>query len=152
MCSVCAGYYQKYRKKCGDAGVCRKCGKDVVPGHKNCEACLAKQREYNRKLKDEVFRAYGGYTCACCGETTPEFLQLDHVGNDGAEHRRQVGGVGTAVFAWCKRNGFPPGFQILCANCNYAKANYGVCPHRPDKEVNNAPRRRRDSAAQGPTA
>lgn len=86
-----------------------------------------------RKLRAEVIAAYGG-KCACCDESTPEFLAIDHVNNDGAEHRRLIGASGsTATYAWLRRNGFPQdGFQLLCHNCNNAKAFYGQCPHQRD--------------------
>lgn len=83
--------------------------------------------------------AYGGYRCACCGTTEPEFLQLDHIDNNGGAQRRTPGqGSGTQLYAWLKRHNYPPGYQVLCANCNYAKANFGRCPHHPDKVVNAA--------------
>src|SRR5262252_4538483 len=37
----------------------------------------------------EMIAAYGG-ECACCGETEPVFLTLDHVNGDGAAHRRSM--------------------------------------------------------------
>jgi hypothetical protein len=83
------------------------------------------------QLRREVLEAYGG-ACACCGENTPQFLGVDHVHNDGAEHRRELGGAtGGKFYAWLKRNGFPRDgrFQLLCHNCNLAKALYGECPH-----------------------
>lgn len=92
-----------------------------------------------------VLAAYGN-ACKCCGETTPEFLQIDHVNNDGAEHRREVG-TGNAVYWWLIKNNYPEGFQVLCANCNYAKEFYGGCPHSTDKEVRSGPVRR---AQRGP--
>lgn len=97
-------------------------------------------RKYWKDLRHEVVMAYGGYKCACCGETEPAFLQIDHVNNDGAEHRRSLGykgngkGANGRTLKWLRDNGFPPGFQILCANCNFGKAlNGGVCPHKSDK-------------------
>lgn len=79
------------------------------------------------KLKAEVVSAYGG-ACACCGERTPEFLAVDHIHNDGAAHRREV--KSGSLYGWLKRNGFPKDrFQLLCHNCNAAKALYGACPH-----------------------
>lgn len=103
-------------------------------------ANLDRHRENNRRndkrLKDECYNAYGGYKCACCGETEPAFLSLDHVNNDGAQHRRDVNsglkrGGGKKIYAWLIANNFPPGFQILCMNCNWGKArNNGVCPHK----------------------
>lgn len=99
--------------------------------------------QYWRDLRHEVVMAYGGYRCACCGETEPLFLTIDHVNNDGAEHRRSIGeyvgngkGAGGRTLKWLKDNGFPKGFQILCMNCNMGKArNGGVCPHCKSSQV-----------------
>ncbi len=94
----------------------------------NLERARAKQREVNRNLKDAVYEAYGGYRCACCGETISQFLSLDHIDNDGAEHRRRIDR--RKIYKWLRDNGFPPGYQILCMNCNFGKArNGGICPH-----------------------
>jgi len=84
---------------------------------------------FNRELRREVLLAYGN-VCACCGEKEEIFLAIDHVNNDGAEHRRELRGVSSAFFyRWLKKNGFPPGFQTLCHNCNWAKSR-GGCPHQ----------------------
>jgi len=90
------------------------------------------KRRYNRDLAREAhreaLRAYGGF-CACCGEAEVQFLQIDHVDNDGADHRRSIKGV--RLGPWLKRRGYPEGFQVLCANCNFAKhTNGGSCPHQ----------------------
>jgi hypothetical protein len=119
-----------------------------------CKACNIKRagvwykanREHARKrenlkmvdtrwrTKEAVFAAYGGFRCACCGETEREFLTLDHVENNGSTHRRKVVGkryaAGFQTYAWIVRNGFPPGFQVLCMNCNWGKRRTGVCPHK----------------------
>lgn len=34
------------------------------------------------KIRSEMIAAYGG-CCACCGETEPAFLSLDHIGGGG---------------------------------------------------------------------
>jgi hypothetical protein len=36
--------------------------------------------------------------------------------------------------AWLVKNKFPGGFQVLCHNCNYAKARSGRCPHQVVRE------------------
>jgi hypothetical protein len=89
-----------------------------------------------RALRLEVIAAYGGH-CKCCGESTLEFLAIDHVNGDGGAHRRSIkesakGGDIPAYefYNWLKNNGYPGGFQILCHNCNVAKGMYGTCPHR----------------------
>lgn len=96
---------------------------------------LEYEAERRQMVRDEVFTAYGGYRCACCGETEPMFLTIDHINNDGADHRRElktlIGGGGSAFFAWLRKNKFPTGFQVLCRNCNWGKhANGGICPHQ----------------------
>ena len=77
-----------------------------------------------------LVKEHYGNKCACCGETDPLFLTIDHMNNDGAEHRR---GKGTAsnICIWLIRNNFPEGFQLMCYNCNCGRArNGGVCPHQ----------------------
>jgi hypothetical protein len=86
----------------------------------------------NRALRDEVLQVYGG-VCACCGESERAFLQIDHVNNDGAQHRREV--LRGKLERWLKRNGWPQGFQVLCCNCNFGRhINGGVCPHQEGVE------------------
>lgn len=94
-------------------------------------------RRHRQKNKEASIKAYGG-ACACCGESHMAFLVIDHVNNDGARHREQMGylsggrwiGSGTTMHKWLKANGYPDGFQVLCANCNTAKQSLGACPHQ----------------------
>ena len=82
--------------------------------------------------RDQVFEAYGGYKCNCCGETEPMFLSIDHVDNNGANERKsgKYCGSGTGFYQWLRKNNFPSGYQVLCMNCNTGKhKNGGVCPH-----------------------
>lgn len=95
-----------------------------------------KSARLNAAMRKEVFGAYGGYKCACCGEREPAFLSIDHVDNNGAEMRRT--GVhsrgGTHFYQWLRKNGYPKGFQVLCMNCNVGKhRNGGICPHQSSK-------------------
>jgi hypothetical protein len=81
------------------------------------------------KLRGEILRRYGGDPpcCACCGESAPGFLALDHPDNDGAVHRKTVG-YGR-VYWELRKLGFPDGYRVLCHNCNCAIGFYGACPH-----------------------
>jgi hypothetical protein len=82
------------------------------------------------RMRHEAILAYGGYRCACCGITEPLFLTLDHVNEGGLRQRREVG-ASTAFFHWLKDNCYPPGFQVLCTNCNHGRyRNGGLCPHK----------------------
>lgn len=122
-------------------GVVRKCQecKEPLPEDAHgkrqyCEPCSLARRqkknagymqEWNRRKREQVIAHYGG-ACACCGETHYEFLTIDHINGNGNAHRREVG---ANIAHWLVKNGFPPGFRLLCANCNFALGNYGICPH-----------------------
>jgi hypothetical protein len=102
---------------------------------KNRESILEKKREEGRKRKQIVIDAYGG-KCECCGETTFEFLTIDHINNDGAEHRRRIGGKGTKIYKYLIEHDFPKdGYRLLCFNCNISRGFYGYCPHHPDNKA-----------------
>lgn len=88
-----------------------------------------KARLYRQAIKLDVMTHYGG-KCACCGEDRMPFLCIDHANNDGAEHRRKIGML--YIYKWLQQQGYPPGFQVLCWNCNNAK-RFGVCPHQVPK-------------------
>jgi hypothetical protein len=94
----------------------------------------------NRKLRLSVLQHYSHIIpfCACCGEKELKFMALDHKNNNGAEHRREIGGInrGGNMFFWAAKNNFPPIFQVLCHNCNMAKGLYGECPHK-QLDINN---------------
>lgn len=85
-----------------------------------------RRKETYFELRTKVLEAYGAF-CKCCGEQRREFLAIDHINNDGADHRRAL--RTTSLTRWLVRNNFPAGFQTLCHNCNMAKAIYGACPH-----------------------
>ena len=80
------------------------------------------------KFKFEVLNAYGGPRCCCCGEDHVECLSIDHVNGNGAQHRRD-NGYGTNLYIWLRQQGYPPGFRVLCVNCNFVLGRFGYCPH-----------------------
>ncbi len=83
------------------------------------------------KARAEMLVAFGPF-CACCGETEPKFLTIDHINNDGGVHRRELGGSASSIVFDLQKRGFPKGeFQLLCYNCNCGRArNGGICPHK----------------------
>lgn len=90
-------------------------------------------KTYRQNAKRTVFEHYGN-RCACCGETETLFLQIDHINNDGAKHRKEIGGAGGGyMYYWIIKNNFPTNLQLLCCNCNFAKGMFGVCPHEAQK-------------------
>jgi hypothetical protein len=142
----CRNRYWKNRRR----GICTVCGRrQAMAACTRCQICrrhklrptmrartLVIARNSKRKVTDEVFQAYGGYRCKCCGETERLFLSIDHINNNGAQHRRELGIYsGTQFHYWLRRNKFPPGFQVLCANCQIGKyKNKGICPHQAAKQ------------------
>lgn len=86
-----------------------------------------------RKLKVRVLTAYScgpSPQCECCGEGHIEFLSIDHVHGDGASHRKKVG---SKVYSDLYRRRYPPGFRVLCMNCNTSHGFWGYCPHKEAK-------------------
>lgn len=135
--------------------LCKKCGKQkpiekfsrhsiAADGYQTwCKECgkLYKQEyrdehgsSYNvlsrRRIRYTVLIHYGGDPpkCECCEEPRFEFLSIDHINGGGSRHRKAVG-YGR-LYEWLKQNGFPPGYRVLCHNCNQAYGMYGYCPHQ----------------------
>ena len=90
------------------------------------------RKRYYDKWKRIVYDHYG-HECSCCGETEPKFLTIDHINDDGAEHRRKSSS-GHTFFKSIINTGFPDTFRILCFNCNSGRyRNGGKCPHESNK-------------------
>ena len=107
----------------------------VVKGRNKCQRCIDRSLDSTRARRITVLQHYSGSEipyCACCGESRIEFLAVDHINGDGAEHRKKYPGN---MFVWLIKNNFPDGFQILCHNCNLSRGFYGYCPH--EKEGSN---------------
>ena len=83
--------------------------------------------DWGRRNRIRVLEHYGN-KCVCCGETTYEFLTLDHKNNDGAIERKKDKFCTRAYYVIKK--GFPDNLQILCYNCNMSKGHHGICPHQ----------------------
>jgi hypothetical protein len=122
-CLICGNAFTQKRYKSGPDSYFKKrkyCSKECAGVAFSVEI-PAKQRRRFR-----VIEAYGG-VCKCCGEAEWKFLSLDHVNNDGAEHRKKIGQ--SQIYKWAEDNEYPKTLQLLCYNCNMAKGFYGKCPH-----------------------
>lgn len=89
-------------------------------------------KRYRDRLKLAAFIHYSSNPpkCACCNDYHLEFLALDHKNGGGNKHRKMIPHTGSYIYLWVKRNNYPPLFQVLCHNCNFAKSAYKVCPHQ----------------------
>lgn len=72
------------------------------------------------KLRYEVLSHYSGGKPKCkkCGFEDIRALCIDHINNGGCRHRKSIRKI---LFKWLKKQGLPPGYQVLCANCNTIK-------------------------------
>ncbi len=90
-------------------------------------------RKRNRTLKIEALNAYGGARCVHCGETNLKALQLDHVNDNGKEHRLALTGSarlgGWPFYRKLKALGWPndPPLQVLCDFDNQDKRVSDLC-------------------------
>lgn len=101
-----------------------------------CKECVrpinnARKKGRDKQARTDAINNYGG-KCACCGEANIEFLQIDHIHGGGNKHRQQLdksGSAGSRIYYWLRKNNWPDGYQVLCANCNWSSAMFGYCPH-----------------------
>ena len=103
------------------------------------EKRVAAMREKQWRTRVQCLQAYspGKLACACCEEDTLEFLTLDHVKDRKRDGGVRVGGdrSGQTLISWLIRMNFPPGFQVLCYNCNCSRSKYDRCPHERAREI-----------------
>ena len=73
-------------------------------------------------LKERILTHCGNgqLSCVRCGELRMPCLSIDHINNNGAEHRRQVGS-GVHFYHWLEKSDYPEGYQTLCMNCQFIK-------------------------------
>lgn len=90
---------------------------------KNKERRRKNSLRRDKAVKYEVLSYYSQGTprCAVCGELDIIVLCLDHIDGSGAEQRKQNRVTGIHLYYRLRKNGFPKGFQVLCANCNVRK-------------------------------
>jgi hypothetical protein len=93
----------------------------------------ARTRYHQERFEMLDYYSQGKLECNCCKENNYKFLTIDHINNNGAEHRKILKQNSTArLWQWSKKNNFPENeFQVLCWNCNGGRAmNKGICPHK----------------------
>lgn len=128
-------FHKKKTTLDGFAYSCKGCTKIYKQTYKIANPKQAqKDRDASKKrargVRQKVLTHYGAI-CKCCGETTEQFLCLDHVKGGGNKHRNEIGS-GSYMYLWIIANNYPDIFQVLCHNCNTALGLYGFCPHHPE--------------------
>jgi hypothetical protein len=101
---------------------CQLCGKLLTGKQQKFCSRECSFYDYSTRTKTEVIEHYGG-KCQHCGTDDIDVLTLDHIDNNGAEHRQITGGSGFNTYHYLRKNEYPEDFriQILCANCNLKK-------------------------------
>jgi hypothetical protein len=102
-------------------------------GYKTCRMCMArpevaiKAAKYHTDAKIQVLSHYSpneilGCSHEGCGVSDLDMLTLDHLNNDGAEHRdtHKISG-GSSTYSYIKKNDYPDGYQTLCWNHQWKK-------------------------------
>ena len=126
-------YYQEHRSELllKNREYARQHGKENY--FKNREEHVKRSREKRQRLKLETLTHYSGNKtpqCAYCGIDDIDILCIDHINNNGNKQRRAIGGIkGTGFYWWLRRNNYPLGYQILCANCNMKKEGLNLRNH-----------------------
>jgi hypothetical protein len=109
-------------------GKCGKCGlNNIEEGYRHCAICHQRSRNGHAALKLKVLDSYGGRRCVGCGIENIYVLQVDHIHGGGNKHAREIGGR-SKMYRWLRDNNYPPGFRILCANCNILAARNQPLP------------------------
>lgn len=102
--------------------------KKILSNYKKTEHGKKKHREDERKrrhkLKEQVICYYSSATMSCvhCSYKDMRALSIDHIDGGGKKHREYLKSIGSQQFyTWLRKNNFPPGFQVLCMNCQFVK-------------------------------
>ena len=97
---------------------------------KNSEKIKKASKKRDKELRYDAIKYYSKnrFECRCCLESNYDFLTIDHVNNNGVEHRKQDPKA-NHLYRWLKNNKYPKGFQVLCYNCNVSIFRLGKCFH-----------------------
>lgn len=124
---------------------CKKCCHAYYLKHQDHYCKQNSKYIFNTKIKAfEIIASGKPVVCAmhdrwqCCGNTVDiDFLSLDHIAGDGAEHRRKIGSTAsTSLYRWVIKNPkeAKKRLQILCMNAQVKK-----------KKLNNEQKYRRNT-------
>lgn len=107
---------------------CKKCGRRKTKFYgrsPNCKLCdNIRLNAHRQALRLQVLQHYCQGTPRCMGRGCKvnciEILELDHINNDGAKHKRKTG-RSASLYLWLITHNFPPIIKVLCPNCHKAR-------------------------------
>lgn len=85
---------------------------------KNKDEIATYQKSLRLIIKEHALSAYGGAKCGKCGREDINALTLDHIDQDGSRRREEGHPSGVGLYRYLRDRGYPPGFRVLCFNCN----------------------------------
>uniref|UniRef100_A0A6M3K2M8 Uncharacterized protein n=1 Tax=viral metagenome TaxID=1070528 RepID=A0A6M3K2M8_9ZZZZ len=134
LCACCGkGRWTRLWSNKPKAELCRRCSalhNLVLVSHRprfTKEERIERRRKGDRERyqarKQDVLKHYGGDPpkCAHCGITDIDVLCIDHINGGGRKHYLELQAKNIIMQKWLQDNGYPEGYQILCANCNLKK-------------------------------
>ena len=101
----------------------------------------AQRKARSRRDRAKMFELLGN-KCVCCGESDPVYFQIDHINNDADYSGPNSNKAGSIQLRHYLAE--PDRYQLLCANCNYAKRmNSGelYCPEKFTRRSNQTERK-----------
>ena len=123
-----------------ESGKCRKkgCGKPIFGNQHQRRIDSGMCRSHHKQLcrkktkarqRQEMYEMMGN-KCVGCGEKDSIFFQIDHVKNDAYYSGNGNNAPSLQLGHYLRE---PDRYQLLCANCNYAKRLNGGEIYRPAK-------------------
>jgi hypothetical protein len=108
-------YSRKYRQEHREEIRAYRCGEQYRATHREWQA------RHLKKLRSDVLRHYSPeMKCVKCGFPDERALVIDHVAGNArrSQNRRNCG---YPFYVELRDQGYPEGYQVLCANCNMIK-------------------------------
>lgn len=113
-------YYQKNKEHILEIRrVFRENNREIL--REQSRAFYQKDKVRRASIKIKVLAHYGHGTASCvrCGFDDIRALVLDHIVPICGDKNRKA--LGAYLYSSLLRDGFPSGYQTLCANCNLIK-------------------------------
>ena len=115
---VCSKHPEKNGERMSSSGVCVRCLQERSQERQKKNGYPVMRRQVEN-LKEGVYQRYGR-ACSRCGEDDLDVLTVDHIDQNGADHKNPKGVRyrGVHLYRWLRQNSYPEGFRVLCFNCN----------------------------------
>lgn len=124
------GYPSGYQLLCFNCNFSKFIGRGTCIHQRLPGINYYKGRKRNLVLKTKVITDMGG-KCSCCDITEIDFLAVDHINGGGQADRKTTDRSGETMYRFMRDNNYPPGYQIMCHNCNWSKhLGNGICIHK----------------------